>query len=101
MKYFNFLLENDINFKIDETGNYTALVKVFNPEYFKEKEKAKNNPNKNNFQEEIVEAKNDPRYFRSNSTKGKRNFNKEQSILKNEKDNIFNKKVFLNLKINE
>ena len=38
MKYFNFLLENEINFTRDETGNYIALVKVLNPQYFGEKE---------------------------------------------------------------
>ena len=53
MKYFNFLLENDINFKRDETGNFTALVKVFNPEYFKDKEKSNNKETKkSNFENE-------------------------------------------------
>lgn len=34
IKYFNFLLENDINFSRDESGNYVALVKVLNPAYY-------------------------------------------------------------------
>ena len=34
MKYFNFLLENDINFSRDEAGNYVALVKVLNPAFY-------------------------------------------------------------------
>jgi hypothetical protein len=34
IKYFNFLLENDINFSRDETGNYVALVKVLNPAFY-------------------------------------------------------------------
>lgn len=38
MKYFNFLLENEINFTRDESGHYVALVKVLNPQFFGEKE---------------------------------------------------------------
>ena len=34
IKYFNFLLENDINFSRDENGNYVALVKVLNPAFY-------------------------------------------------------------------
>ena len=34
IKYFNFLLENDINFSRDESGNYVALVKVLNPAFY-------------------------------------------------------------------
>ena len=34
IKYFNFLLENDINFSRDESGNYIALVKVLNPAFY-------------------------------------------------------------------
>jgi hypothetical protein len=34
VKYFNFLLENDINFSRDEQGNYVALVKVLNPAFY-------------------------------------------------------------------
>lgn len=34
VKYFNFLLENDINFSRDEAGNYVALVKVLNPAFY-------------------------------------------------------------------
>ena len=34
IKYFNFLLENDINFSRDEQGNYVALVKVLNPAFY-------------------------------------------------------------------
>jgi hypothetical protein len=45
MKYFNFLLENEINFNKDESGNYVALVKVLNPQYYAEKEKHRNNSN--------------------------------------------------------
>lgn len=45
MKYFNFLLENEINFSKDESGNYVALVKVLNPQYYAEKEKHRNNSN--------------------------------------------------------
>lgn len=34
MKYFNFLLENEINFTRDENGYYVALVKVLNPQFY-------------------------------------------------------------------
>ena len=34
IKYFNFLLENEINFTRDETGNYVVLVKVLNPAFY-------------------------------------------------------------------
>lgn len=33
-KYFNFLLENEINFTRDESGNYVALVKLLNPAFY-------------------------------------------------------------------
>lgn len=39
MKYFNFLLENDINFTRDENGFYIALVKVLNPAFYAEQGK--------------------------------------------------------------
>lgn len=39
MKYFNFLLENEINFTRDETGHYVALVKVLNPQFYGEQQK--------------------------------------------------------------
>ncbi len=45
MKYFNFLLENEINFCKDDSGSYVALVKVLNPQYYAEKEKHRNNSN--------------------------------------------------------
>ena len=73
MKYFNFLLENDITFKEDETGNYTALVKVFNPEYYQQKGNSKNNTDKNILHSEAIKSKSDPRHFRSNSVIGNLN----------------------------
>ncbi len=42
MKYFNFLLENDINFSRDEQGNYVALVKVLNPAFYGGQEQQQN-----------------------------------------------------------
>lgn len=33
-KYFNFLLENEINFSRDENGYYVALVKLLNPAFY-------------------------------------------------------------------
>jgi hypothetical protein len=95
MKYFNFLLENDITFKQDETGNYTALVKVFNPEYVQQKENSRNNKDKGNFNSESNRTKADSRHFRSNSV-GKPN----QVVI--EMPNLYEKqvkKVNSNLKI--
>ena len=93
MKYFNFLLENDINFKRDETGNYTALVKVFNPEYFKEKEKIKENDNKKSHYE-MDEGKNDHKSIRNSSARIKNSGIKEEQKPKLEKD-ISVKKVLI------
>ncbi len=92
MKYFNFLLENDITFKQDETGNYTALVKVFNPEYYQKKEKAKiiNEKNKK-FNTESLKTKSDPRHFRSNSANDKQIITKNEIAKDNEKQG---KKVY-------
>ena len=43
IKYFNFLLENDINFSRDESGNYVALVKVLNPAFYGGNQNQNNN----------------------------------------------------------
>lgn len=77
MKYFNFLLENDITFKQDETGNYTALVKVFNPEYKQKRDRDILNE-KNNFHPNSNKTKYDKRFFRSESSTEKRT----QSLIK-------------------
>lgn len=55
VKYFQFLIENDVNFTKDEKGNYIAMIKVLNPSFYKDvefeqerikaTEKAKNNCN--------------------------------------------------------
>lgn len=92
MKYFNFLLENDITFKQDETGNYTALVKVFNPEYYQKKDKTNINKEKNNFNSEALKTKSDPRHFRSNSASAKQNLISNEIPKINEKQG---KKVYL------
>jgi hypothetical protein len=42
MKYFNFLLENEINFTRDENGFYVALVKVLNPQFYGEQQDRRN-----------------------------------------------------------
>jgi hypothetical protein len=46
IKYFNFLLENDINFTRDENGYYVALVKVLNPAYYGENNQNQTQGNK-------------------------------------------------------
>ncbi len=85
MKYFNFLLENDITFKLDETGNYTALVKVFNPEHFKQKENERNNIDKNNFYSEGIKTKSDIRHIRSNSAGKPNQLTNEELKIKEKK----------------
>jgi hypothetical protein len=45
MKYFKFLLENDINFTRDENGYYVALVKVLNPNFYGGESKPKDSKN--------------------------------------------------------
>lgn len=42
-KYFNFLLENDINFSQDENGNYLALIKILNPAFYSGDDQKANN----------------------------------------------------------
>ncbi len=98
MKYFNFLLENDINFKIDETGNYTALVKVFNPEYYKNKENSNSNQDYNYFYLDKNNSKSEQRHYRSASSTGSTGIintpnNNFQATLKSENYNNINKKV--------
>ena len=48
IKYFNFLLENAINFSRDEAGNYVALVKVLNPAFYGRPDANVNQSNGNN-----------------------------------------------------
>jgi len=86
MKYFNFLLENDINFKLDETGNYTALVKVFNPEYYKEKENVKSQTERNNFDSEKNREFSKSRLARTNSANGRLNSTKQDMIIRKDND---------------
>ena len=77
MKYFNFLLENEINFSKEESGNYVALVKVLNPQYYAEKEKHRNNSNLSS-------------HFEENDRKEDKSLNKGRSSsqqMKNSKKN--------------
>ena len=79
IKYFNFLLENDINFSRDESGNYVALVKVLNPAFYGG---ADTNINSNNL------AKKEPSKKEKNEEKKESNEQKnEDSKLRGEKKN--------------
>ena len=89
IKYFNFLLENDINFSRDESGNYVALVKVLNPAFYGG---ADNNANVNassNSQVQPkksdikIEPKKEEGNLRSDKNKGK---NASKSMPKNVAD---------------
>ena len=97
IKYFNFLLENDINFSRDESGNYVALVKVLNPAFYggaqnnnkaniinKDKVKKNSKPNLNE-KEKNVENKGDKINVK------KKNFENE-----GDKINLKNKKGKIN-----
>jgi hypothetical protein len=57
MKFFNILLENDINFSRDESGNYVALVKVLNPEFYAESKMVLNKAMKTQLKEASPEKK--------------------------------------------
>ena len=72
MKYFNFLLENEINFNKDENGNYVALVKVLNPLYYAEKEKHRNNTN---LASHFEENENDEKLSKNRSASQQSKFN--------------------------
>jgi hypothetical protein len=59
MKYFKFLVENEINFTRDENGYYIALVKVLNPNFYNEASQSKraDHPKFEDPIEEVSEAK--------------------------------------------
>jgi hypothetical protein len=87
MKYFNFLIENDINFSRDESGDYAAVVKVLNPTFFEKEQKEieKQNEMKDtftNFQKEESKINEKPR--------------SSSQVTKNNKQNKMNKNVSKN-----
>jgi hypothetical protein len=64
MKYFQFLLENDINFTRDESGSYTALVKILNPNFYGETATGntlQNNVNTKNRFEDVKTTQEEPK----------------------------------------
>jgi len=91
MKYFNFLLENEINFNKDETGSYIALVKVLNPQYYAEKEKHRNMSNFSQHFEDnetkedksITKGRSSSMQMKNNKKPGKK-FNKNPEFEKTE-----------------
>ena len=95
MKYFNFLLENEINFNKDDAGSYIATVKVLNPQYYADKEKHRNNANhSNHFEDNEHKDKEDKSIVkgsggRSSSVQNKNNSSKK--IIKKKKIAAFEK----------
>ena len=75
IKYFNFLLENGINFSRDESGNYVALVKVLNPAFYGG---AQNNVNKANLKPKEKSKKNSKAFMNEKEFKNEKNVNKSQ-----------------------
>lgn len=104
MKYFNFLLENEINFSKDESGNYVALVKVLNPQYYAEKEKHRNNSNlsahfEDNDEKEdksLNKGRSSSQQMKNSKKNGKR-YNKNSDFEKPEVKRV-NKNYFIKLK---
>ncbi len=96
MKYFNFLLENEINFNKDETGSYIALVKVLNPQYYADKEKHRNNSNfSNHFEDnENKDNKSMTKGGRSSSMQNKN----AKKIMKKKKETTFEKQEIKRVK---
>ena len=91
IKYFNFLLENDINFSRDESGNYVALVKVLNPAFYGGSDSNVNPSISTNKQEKIKENKiitNEPKKDETKlrSDKNKSGQNASKSMPKNISD---------------
>jgi hypothetical protein len=79
MKYFNFLIENDINFTRDESGHYVAVVKVLNPTFFDKEKKSEEKRIEmkdtfTNFQKEESKLSEKPRSS-SQINKSKKNIN--------------------------
>lgn len=94
IKYFNFLLENDINFSRDESGNYVALVKVLNPAFYGGADSTAN-PNQNISSSKVEQAKkenksiiNEPKKeeIKLRSDKNKSGQNASKSMPKNISD---------------
>ena len=87
IKYFNFLLENDINFSRDESGNYVALVKVLNPAFYGGADQNPNATSNSQVQPKKTDIKNEPKKeegnLRSDKNKGK---NASKSMPKNVSD---------------
>ena len=101
IKYFNFLLENDINFSRDESGDYVALVKVLNPAFYggvqnnskvniinKDKDKDKSKANS----KQILNEKKGEKIQQKNIIKG----NNKNSENERDKTNLKNKKGNIN-----
>lgn len=106
MKYFNFLLENEINFSKDEAGNYVALVKVLNPQYYAEKEKHRNNANlsahfeQNDTKEDksITKGRSSSQQMKNSKKNGKK-YNKNSDFEKTEVKRVNNQIKYLLKKI--
>ena len=93
MKYFQFLLENDINFTRDESGSYTALVKVLNPNFYAETgtgNTLQNNVNTKNRFEDVKSTQDEPKP-RSSSQKMRSKLKEtEVKVQKSEKKLLVN-----------
>jgi hypothetical protein len=91
MKYFNFLLENEINFNKDESGSYIALVKVLNPQYYADKEKHRNNSNFSNHFEDNENRDDNKSMVKGGRSSSVQNKNSQKKIMKKKKETTFEK----------
>ena len=76
VKYFQFLLDNDINFSKDEQGNYVALVKVLNPQFYNDVDLQK---------EKLKEENNMKQGFKNNTSTTKQQQAKNQGLANSNK----------------
>lgn len=91
MKYFNFLLENEINFNKDEQGSYIALVKVLNPQYYADKEKHRNNANFSNHFEDNEHKEDKSIMGKGGRSSSMQNKHSAKKIMKRKKETTFEK----------
>ena len=87
IKYFNFLLENDINFSRDESGNYVALVKVLNPAFYGG-DQANNKINADKSKKSSKPLISETKKENQDPKKPEKNVNKINNINKNVNNNI-------------
>ncbi len=93
LKYFQFLLENDINFSKDERGNYVALIKVLNPNFNYDVDLQKESLINESLNMKKIESNKEnivnSNVIKKNNYQGNNSINKNKNISdSNNKDNV-------------